>query len=154
MGLSRRMILALSGLVLVALLGAGGAYWISRGGLTDPAGIIDARTAEQRVRRPGEWRRSGVPASAYAITMHQDMGRFLDELRRARGDDRARPVALICATGGRTSWLGPRLAEADFEVLNVAEGMMGSAHGKGWLASGLPVRPWRGSLSTRPPPIR
>jgi hypothetical protein len=86
--------------------------------------------------------------------MHQDMGRFLDELRRARGDDRARPVALICATGGRTSWLGPRLAEADFEVLNVAEGMMGSAHGKGWLASGLPVRPWRGSLSTRPPPIR
>lgn len=103
------------------------------------------------VRRPSEWRASGVPASGHAITMHQNGRRFLSQLLEAAGGDKSRPLALICATGGRTTWLQARLRKAGFTNLyNVTEGMKGSRFGAGWLKKGLPIRPWTAHSSSKP----
>lgn len=103
------------------------------------------------VRRPSEWKASGVPASGYAITMHQNGSDFLQQLLAATGGNRDKPLALICATGGRTSWLQPHLRSAGFtNLFNVTEGMMGSRYGKGWLKKGLPVRRWTGPGARNP----
>jgi rhodanese-related sulfurtransferase len=93
------------------------------------------------VRRPSEWRQTGIPASGQPITMHQSGEKFLADLLAATGGRRDKPLALICATGGRTSWLLPRLKKAGFtKVYNVAEGMHGSRYGDGWLKQGLPIK--------------
>ena len=93
------------------------------------------------IRHPEEWKETGVPASGHAITMHQKGSDFLTKLAAATGGDTSRPVAIICATGSRTSFLQGPLAEVGFKaVLDVSEGMMGSRAGKGWLKAGLPVR--------------
>jgi rhodanese-related sulfurtransferase len=93
------------------------------------------------VRRPGEWRSTGIPAGARTITMHQNSADFLAGLLAAAGGRHDKPIALICATGGRTSWLMPHVHKAGFKTLyNVAEGMHGSRHGPGWLKKGLPVK--------------
>lgn len=103
------------------------------------------------VRRPSEWQASGLPTPAHAITMHQDSATFVRQLRTAANGQPNRPLALICATGGRTSWLLPQLRKAGFtNLINVAEGMFGSSHGPGWLKKRLPVRPWNGPKSQQP----
>ena len=103
------------------------------------------------VRRTSAWKVSGVPATGHAITMQQDGRRFQSQLLAAAGGDKARPLALICATGGRTTWLQARLRKAGFKQLyNVTEGMMGSRYGAGWLKKGLPVRQWTGQGSSKP----
>lgn len=94
------------------------------------------------VRTPEEWRETGLPASAHAITMHQDPKAFVQKLLTARGSDTNRPLAIICRTGNRTTGLLPELKKAGFaNVVNVAEGVVGGPYGKGWLRSGLPTRP-------------
>jgi rhodanese-related sulfurtransferase len=151
------------GAVGLVVLGALGAWaWLHRyAAEASPETIVDASSAHARasageivlvdVRRPSEWKKSGVPESGHAITMHQDGAQFLAKLRRAAAGNVTRPIALICATGGRTTWLLPHLQKAGFtNVLNVAEGMFGSPHGKGWLKHGLPVRRWLGPQSTSP----
>lgn len=103
------------------------------------------------VRRPSEWRQSGVPASGHAITMHQNGATFIAQLLAATGGSRDKPLALICATGGRTTWLQSRLRQAGFsKLINVTEGMKGSRYGAGWLKKGLPVRKWLGAGSRAP----
>jgi rhodanese-related sulfurtransferase len=103
------------------------------------------------VRRPSEWRASGVPASGYAITMHQNTTGFVKQLLAATGGRRDRPLALICATGGRTTWLQPQLRKAGFtNLINVTEGMYGSRFGPGWLKKRLPVRKWTSTASRKP----
>ncbi len=98
------------------------------------------------VRRPGEWRTTGIPASGHAITMHQNSAKFISQLLTATGGDKSRPLALICATGVRTTWLQARLRKAGFSNLfNVTEGMKGSRFGKGWIKKGLPIRKWTGA---------
>lgn len=93
------------------------------------------------IRTPDEWRETGVPATAHAITMHQDPRTFVKVLTEAMGGDRTRPVALICRTGNRSSNLQAELRSIGFtNVIDVAEGLAGSRHGKGWLKAGLPTR--------------
>lgn len=93
------------------------------------------------VRRPEEWRETGVGEPNVAITMHQPPEQFLAALDAIVGGDRSKPVAIICATGGRTGYLRPHLVAAGFTSLqDVSEGMMGSQVGAGWLRSGLPTR--------------
>jgi len=93
------------------------------------------------IRTRGEWRRSGIAAPAIALTMHQPRGRFIRQLAAALSNVRSRPVALICATGGRTAYMQRELAKEGFtNVTDVGAGMFGSAHGRGWLSAGLPVR--------------
>lgn len=104
------------------------------------------------IRTPEEWKETGVPATAHAITMHQDPRAFTEKLLAAMEGDRTRPVALICRTGNRSSNLRAEMRRAGFaNVADVGEGMAGSRHGKGWLKSGLPIRP--GSQATAPPAV-
>lgn len=90
------------------------------------------------IRRPDEWARTGIGAGAIPLDMRRHD--FVDRLLEAVGGRRDRPVALICARGVRSERLSNRLAADGFAaLLDVPEGMLGSAAGPGWLASGLPV---------------
>lgn len=95
------------------------------------------------VRTPDEWKQTGVPASAYTITMHQPGPQLLKQLDEVLGGDRSKPLAIICRTGNRTGSLAGPLEQAGYKnVINVSEGMAGGRNGAGWVKSGLPVRKW------------
>lgn len=122
--------------------------------LADPAGRIAADRAAALaragrlvlvdIRTPAEWAQTGVPAGAALVpltegpqTLRPD---FVADLDRLLGGARDRPVALVCRTGGRTAFARRLLLTEGFTaVLDVAEGMIGSSFGPGWLARGLPV---------------
>ena len=96
------------------------------------------------IRRPDEWARTGVPLGAHPLDMRRDD--FIAALTAIAGDDRDRPIALICARGVRSARLGRQLAEAGFStIIDVPEGMLGSAAGPGWLARNLPTDARAGS---------
>lgn len=104
------------------------------------------------IRTPEEWKETGVPASAHAITMHQDPRVFTSQLLAAMDGDPARRLALICRTGNRSNAMQAALQKAGFkDVVDVAEGMAGGRHGKGWLKTQLPTRP--GALASAPPAL-
>lgn len=91
------------------------------------------------VRRPSEWRKSGVASVAVALSMHQ--AGFLQGLEKLRQNNPGKRIALICATGGRTAFLQRELANRGFDdVIDVSEGMFGNGRGPGWLARKLPLR--------------
>ncbi|KIN70920.1 Rhodanese-like protein [Sulfitobacter noctilucae] len=91
------------------------------------------------IRRPDEWARTGIPATAVPIDMRS--ADFLDHLLVATGGKRDVPIALICARGVRSAALASRLSDAGFtQVLDVPEGVLGSGAGPGWLKRGLPLR--------------
>jgi rhodanese-related sulfurtransferase len=93
------------------------------------------------IRTPEEWAETGVPASAYAITLNQEPSALVAKLKAVMAGDPTRPLALICRTGNRSSRLQAELQKAGFtNVVDVGEGMAGSSHGQGWLKSGLPRR--------------
>lgn len=97
------------------------------------------------IRAPQEWEKSGIPKGSLAITMHNPSGKeaFRNEILKAIEGDSSRPIALICAVGGRSRWAQKFLAKSGFSnVQDVSEGMFG--RGKqmpGWLKRGLPVEP-------------
>nr|ALL53621.1 putative sulfur transferase [uncultured bacterium fosmid I5J7] len=93
------------------------------------------------IRTRGEWKQSGLAEPALAISMHE--AGFVRNLAKALGGDRSRPLALICAVGGRSAHMQRILATAGFtNVIDVSEGMFGSSAGPGWLKRGLPVKSW------------
>jgi rhodanese-related sulfurtransferase len=93
------------------------------------------------IRTPDEWTVTGVPASAHAVTMHQPTPAFLAGLRAAMGGDTTKALAIICNSGNRTSNIYADLQRAGFpNLINVAEGVGGGPHGRGWLKAGLPLR--------------
>lgn len=93
------------------------------------------------IRHPSEWRRTGVGANAIAMTMHQNIYRFVDQLKRVANNNRQ--IALICAEGVRSSTMQKTLMEFGFkDVMDVSEGMEGGTRGAGWTARGLPVIPY------------
>ncbi|SDW60286.1 Rhodanese-related sulfurtransferase [Ruegeria halocynthiae] len=90
------------------------------------------------IRTPREWRATGVGDGAYPIDMRRDD--FVQALDRLTGGNRAAAVALICARGVRSARLSNQLTEAGFtHIIDVSEGMLGSAAGPGWVRAGLPV---------------
>ena len=97
------------------------------------------------IRTPQEWQQSGVPATAHLLNMKDKT--FIPGLRALMAENPGKPVALICATGGRSGYVTKRLGEIGFPgLINVSEGMFGSADGPGWLKHNLPTR-----QSTEPP---
>lgn len=93
------------------------------------------------IRTRGEWKQTGLAQPALAISMHE--ADFVRNLAKALDGNRANPVALICATGGRSAHMQRILATAGFtNVIDVSEGMFGSGAGPGWLKRGLPVKTW------------
>lgn len=117
------------------------------------ASVIDAPSARALpaaggllvdIRTPKEIAATGRPAGAVAVPLQGDdltfRNDFVAEVRRAVGDDPARPVALIDANGRRAEFAARLLAGQGFAtILVVGEGMLGSNFGPGWLARGLPV---------------
>ena len=118
--------------------------------LTEPARLSavvahEKAAADQLVlidiRSPKEWRDTGIGASATPISMH--LPGFMEKVAKATGGDTSSPVAVICASGGRSTVIAPKLEEAGYtSIYNVAEGMLGGRYGKGWIPSGLPVKPY------------
>ncbi len=95
------------------------------------------------IRRPSEWRATGVAAGAVAITMHQGVSQFLNTLNQRGLTGATQPIALICAHGVRSRWLrGQLLRRGITNVIDVTDGTLGSRGGRGWKASGLPMRAW------------
>jgi rhodanese-related sulfurtransferase len=115
-------------------------------------GVIDAPTAYDRqqagaltvidIRRPEEWRATGIPADAEAITLHDPDGHqaFLEKVVASVDGDKAAPIALICASGARSTWAGNFLARSGFtNVFNIKEGMLGRGAAPGWIARDFPL---------------
>ncbi len=93
------------------------------------------------IRTPREWRATGIGRGAIPMDMRRDD--FVAALDRLTGGDRSRPVALICARGVRSARLSNALTRAGFSnIIDVPEGMLGSAAGPGWIRAGLPVDPY------------
>jgi len=89
------------------------------------------------VRRPEEWRETGVVAGSQRLTFVDASGRvspgFLDALTGTVPRDQ--PIALICRTGNRTDVLARHLVErmGYSRVYNVRDGIMR------WIGEGRPV---------------
>ncbi len=95
------------------------------------------------IRQISEWRDTGVAVPATLISMHESG--FFDKLDAAVDGDRSRTIALICAVGGRSTWMQAQLMGRGYtNVLNVAEGMIGGRYGLGWIPRGLPIRAYTG----------
>lgn len=94
------------------------------------------------IRRPEEWRQTGVAKNASRINMLHPGGAdgFTKAvLDRVKGDRNA-PIALICRTGNRTARVQKFLQAQGFKrVYHVPEGMAGSSAGPGWVKRGLPI---------------
>ena len=91
------------------------------------------------IRRPSEWKQDGIPKSGHAISMHRKS--FLEKLNGLTKGNKNSKIALICATGARSSWLSGQLEAIGYtNIINVSEGMHGSQRGPGWLASKLPTK--------------
>lgn len=79
------------------------------------------------IRRPEEWRETGVVADSRLLTFVDANGRvmpgFLETLTATVGKDE--PVVLICRTGNRTDVLGRHLVErlGYTRVYNVRDGI-------------------------------
>lgn len=94
------------------------------------------------IRRPDEWKQTGVAQGALEINMAHPQGTagFVKQVDAELGGDRNAPIGLICRTGNRTTQMQQALIDAGFtNVANIREGMAGSGAGPGWLARGLPV---------------
>lgn len=94
------------------------------------------------IRRPGEWRQTGLPAGAERATIAYGRGQgdFLARIRELTGGRRDAPIALICAGGVRSAYAAELLRQRGFtKVYDISEGMLGSRAGPGWLKQDLPV---------------
>ena len=90
------------------------------------------------IRRPDEWAATGSGAGAHRIDLRA--ADFADRVREAAGGNLDAPGALICARGVRSARTANQLIAAGFtNIIDVPEGMLGSAAGPGWLARGLPI---------------
>ena len=143
MKLTRRHMVTLMG--AAALAGAAASVvQASSGIMSAPDALAAAASGEVvlvDIRTRGEWKQSGLAEPALAISMHE--ASFVRNLAKALGGNRTNPVALICATGGRSAHMQRILATAGFtNVIDVSEGMFGSKAGPGWLKRGLPVKTW------------
>lgn len=96
------------------------------------------------IRTPPEWQQTGVASGATRINMIHPQGAtgFVNDLLAKVGGDKTAPIALICRTGNRTTQVQRYLQAQGFtQVLNIKEGMAGSAAGPGWIARKLPIEP-------------
>ena len=149
-GCSRRRLLGTLGLsVLLAALGPGGGL-AAEGTISVRDALDGVRSGALTlvdVRSPQEWRKTGLPEGAEAVTIHGPKGLpgFVAAIRERLGEGGDQPIALICATGVRSTAASSALRAAGFtRVLNVREGLFGNqSDGPGWLRSGLPTQPCR-----------
>ena len=104
--------------------------------------VTDGKVTLIDIRRPEEWRQTGVAQGALRIDMVNPKGLqgFAQEVYNAVGGDLNAPIVLICRTGSRTSRMQPILAQVGFtNVKHIPEGTLGNRTKPGWIAQGLPV---------------
>ena len=90
------------------------------------------------IRSPMEWRETGIGEGAHAISMHEPG--FIEKIEALTGGDKSKPLALICARGVRSVMMSAQLLRFGYtRIIDVAEGMLGSSAGPGWIRAGLPV---------------
>lgn len=118
------------------------------------AGVLSATDARELaaegklvlidIRTPNEWMQTGLPEHAVGLTP-RDMS-FIDELLQIVEGNKSHPIALICATGNRSSQLQRFLTDQGFTVVSdVNEGMHGNrSAGPGWIIRGLATVPFNG----------
>ncbi len=139
--LKRQALALFTALLLTACLSEAGPT------LTAPEANDQARTGALTlidIRTPEEWRQTGVAAGAVRIEMRNPKGPdgFAEAVLAEVKGDRNAPIALICRTGNRTTYMQKELEARGFtHVYNIKEGMVGSAAGPGWIKRGLPVQP-------------
>ena len=98
------------------------------------------------VRSPQEWRQTGIAPGASKVTIHDPGGLpgFVDAVKATVSGNLDKVIAVICASGGRSTIAHQALPEAGFtRVMNIREGMLGGPYGPGWFPRGLPVEPCR-----------
>jgi rhodanese-related sulfurtransferase len=98
------------------------------------------------IRLPVEWERTGIPQGAMAISLQdqtlQPRADFVTDVLAALGNDPARRIALICASGHRSAFAQQLLVGSGFtDVHDISEGVVGGEYGPGWLARALPTEP-------------
>jgi rhodanese-related sulfurtransferase len=137
--------LAAAGVAGAAVLGARA---LARTDKERPENVIDADSAHQGattgdivlvdIRTPEEWLETGIGEGAIALDMRaQDFVTSLVSLRQANPE---KPIALICRTGNRSSYVIAELTRQGFPgLVDVSEGMAGGRNGPGWLTRGLPI---------------
>jgi rhodanese-related sulfurtransferase len=122
-------------LVATSALGQTGEIWSA-------ADAFEALTKDRirllDIRSPEEWSETGVAELAWPVSLHDE--RFPERLFKAHELADGRPVAMICATGGRSGAVMRNLRRLRYEgFIDVSEGMLGSRAGTGWIKAGLPV---------------
>lgn len=90
------------------------------------------------IRSPAEWAESGVARGALTVTMHD--AAFAGTLQSILARHPDRPVALICATGGRSQYVASVLEQNGIGgIIDISEGMYGNGSAPGWLARQMPL---------------
>lgn len=133
-------------LAIVAMLGALLAAAVPSAGHSTRLSPLEAFQLAQKgrvllidIRTPEEWRATGIPVDAEALDMLDSS--FFAKLGALTKGSKSTPVALICASGGRSSRLARTLrADGYSNVYDVSGGVTGSLTHRGWLAAGLPIR--------------
>ena len=139
---STRMTLAAGATVLLGLVGCSAE---SGPTVAAPDAWAQAQAGQLTlidIRRPDEWKQTGVAKGALEINMAHPQGAagFVKQVEAELGGDKNAPVGLICRTGSRTTQMQKVLTDAGFtNVQNIKEGMIGSGAGPGWIARGLPT---------------
>lgn len=89
------------------------------------------------IRTPPEWMRTGIAEGAIALTPSGPD--FVNDILDLLGGDKAKPFALICASGNRSAHAQRFMQAQGFtNCINVVEGMTGGP-GPGWIMRGLPT---------------
>tara|TARA_Y100000588_G_scaffold194041_1_gene208171 strand:- start:122 stop:538 length:417 start_codon:yes stop_codon:yes gene_type:complete len=97
------------------------------------------------IRRASEWRKTGMPVNSHGVSLQNFLKKvrkdFTKDIMKLVEGDLQRPIALICATGGRSAYASGMLKEAGFsQVYNIGEGMLGNGVLPGWVERNLPIR--------------
>ncbi len=90
------------------------------------------------IRRVDEWQTTGIPQGAVALTMDNPL--FMQTLEDLTNHDKNKPIAIICAAGGRSARVCQALQSQGYNfIFDVAEGVNGGQNGIGWLNKNLPT---------------
>ena len=143
-GLSMRLIFStiLAVALALAFVFHAGAIAFAAQTLSAPEALAKAEAGELLlidIRRPSEWRESGIASVATPLSMHENG--FIEGLEKIRAANPGKEIALICATGGRSAFLQKELTKRGLgATVDVSEGMFGNGNAPGWLKRGLPLR--------------
>ncbi len=141
--LPARTMAALLIILAFAMIGPGGA--VAQAIVAPDAALVMARDGQVLIidiRRPDEWRETGIPTGAERATVRPSRGanRFLRRIAQLTRGDKDMQIALICAAGVRSKHASRLLRSRGYTgVMDISEGMLGNGKGAGWLRRKLPV---------------